>query len=111
MKIKKYNQFTAMLAVTKASFRSITRSPSAVVFTLLFPLIFILVFGFLENSGVQLDLGIHSASDKKNEVYQTLSNTPGIHLIDNESDENLYHDLEKGRIDAVLNIRVNTNPA
>ena len=64
-----YSQLTAMFAVTKASFRSITRSPSAVVFTLLFPLIFILVFGFLENTGVQLDLGIHSASEKGNYLW------------------------------------------
>ncbi len=107
--MKKYNQFTAMLAVTKASFRSITRSPSAVVFTLLFPLIFILVFGFLENSGVQLDLGIHSGSEKNNDVFQSLKNTPGIHLIEDETDAGLYNDLEKGRIDAVLTIRMNAD--
>ena len=102
-----YSQFTAMLAVTKASFRSITRSPSAVVFTLLFPLIFILVFGFLENSGVKLDLGIHSGSNKSNEVFSTLKGAPGIHLIEDETDEQLYSDLEKGRIDAVLIIKLN----
>jgi len=105
--MNKYSQLHAMLAVSKASFRSITRSPSAVVFTLLFPLIFILVFGFLENSGVQLDLGIHSATEKNNEVFQLLKNAPGIHLIDDEPDADLYSDLEKGRIDAVLTIRMN----
>ena len=43
--MQKYSQTKAMLAIAKASLRSIMRSPSAVVFTLAFPLIFILVFG------------------------------------------------------------------
>ncbi len=104
---KKYNQVTAMLSIAKASFRSITRSPSAVVFTLLFPLIFIMVFGFLENTGVRLDLGIHSSTEKNNAVYESLHAAPGIRLIEDESDNQLYHDLEKGRIDAILTIRMN----
>ena len=109
--MKHYSQLTAMLAVTRASLRSITRSPSAVVFTLLFPLIFILVFGFLDNPGVQLDLGIHSETDKNNEVFNTLNKAPGIKLIEDESDDELYHDLEKGRIDGVLTIRLNPDTA
>ncbi|MBL7915115.1 MAG: ABC transporter permease [Bacteroidia bacterium] len=105
--MKKYSQLTAMLAISKASFRSITRSPSAVVFTLLFPLIFILVFGFLGGNGITLELGIHSGSDGKNEVYDALKNMAGIKLIEDKSDDALYKELEKGRIDAVLNIRMN----
>ncbi len=105
--MKKYSQLTAMLAISKASFRSITRSPSAVVFTLLFPLIFIPVFGFLGGNGITLELGIHSGSDGKNEVYDALKNMAGIKLIEDKSDDALYKELEKGRIDAVLNIRMN----
>jgi ABC-2 type transport system permease protein len=107
---KKYNQLTAMLAIAKASFRSITRSPSAVVFTLLFPLIFILVFGFLGGNGLNLDLGILSASDKNNEIINTVKNIPGVHTIENKSDSELYKDLQKGRIDGVLTIRRNELP-
>ena len=98
-----------MLAITKASFRSITRSPSAVVFTLLFPLIFILVFGFLGGSGLNLDLGIHSASEKNNSVYEQLKAIQGIHLLEDESDVDLYKDLEKGKIDAVIVIKQNND--
>lgn len=43
-----YSQITAMFSITKASFRSILRSPSAVVFSIAFPLVFILVFGFIK---------------------------------------------------------------
>jgi ABC-2 type transport system permease protein len=51
-----YSQTRAMMAIAKASFRSITRSPSAVVFTLVFPLIFITVFGFIKGGNVSLDV-------------------------------------------------------
>ena len=40
-----------MLAITKASLKGIFRSPSAVIFSFLFPLIFILTFGFIGDSG------------------------------------------------------------
>jgi ABC-2 type transport system permease protein len=46
-----YSQLRAMLAITKASLRAIFRSPSAVLFSIAFPLIFILVFGFIGGSG------------------------------------------------------------
>ena len=100
-----------MLAITKASFRSITRSPSAVVFTLLFPLVFILVFGFLGGSGLNLDLGIHSTSEKNNSVYDQLKDIGGIHLLEDVSDEELYKDLEKGKIDAVIIIKATNDTA
>jgi hypothetical protein len=50
-----------MFAIARASFRSITRSPSAVVFTLAFPLVFILVFGFIGGGGIS----VHVAVKKK----------------------------------------------
>ncbi|HNL65926.1 MAG TPA: ABC transporter permease, partial [Ferruginibacter sp.] len=49
--MQKYSQVRAMLAITKASLRAIFRSPSAVVFSFAFPFVFILVFGFIGNSG------------------------------------------------------------
>lgn len=105
--MKKYSQITAMLAISKASFRSITRSPSAVVFTLAFPLIFILVFGFLGGNGITLELGIHPDAEHNNQIYERLKGTPGIKLIEDKSDDFLYKELEKGRIEAILNIKMN----
>ena len=40
-----------MFAITKASLHAIFRSPSAVIFGFAFPFIFILVFGFIGDSG------------------------------------------------------------
>jgi len=46
-----YNQIRAMLAITKGSLKATFRSPSAVLFSIGFPLIFILVFGFIGGGG------------------------------------------------------------
>lgn len=104
---KKYNQFTAMFAVARASFRSITRSPSAVVFTLLFPLIFILVFGFIGNNSVNLKLGFHSVTDTTNAIYGNISKLPGVQIVPDKTDDELYKELEKGRIAAIVSIVMN----
>ncbi|MEJ7673275.1 MAG: hypothetical protein WKF59_11305 [Chitinophagaceae bacterium] len=56
--MKPYSQTTAMLAITKASLRAIFRSPSAVIFGFAFPLIFILVFGFIGGGGVTVRVAL-----------------------------------------------------
>ncbi|HMI01522.1 MAG TPA: ABC transporter permease [Pedobacter sp.] len=84
---KPYSNTKATLALAKASFRSIMRSPSAVVFTLAFPLIFILVFGFLGGGGVHVDVAVAPGSDLQNPVIKA---------------------LEKGNYDAVIAVQRNT---
>lgn len=95
-----------MLAITRASFRSITRSPSAVVFTLVFPLIFILVFGFLGGGGQRIDLGISSSCDKDNIYYESLLKIPVFRFTE-ASDSEMITALTKGRIDGILTITKN----
>jgi ABC-2 type transport system permease protein len=101
----KYNQLKAMLAVSKASFRSITRSPSAVVFTLVFPLIFILVFGFLEGGSIRVDVGVLKNSDRQNPVYYKAHYIPAIRLIESSNDSEQLALLARGQLDAVLNVK------
>jgi len=105
---KPYSNFNATLAIAKASFRSILRSPSAVIFTLLFPLIFILVFGFIGGGGITVDLGVTKGSDVNNPIYKALQSSGVIHLVTNESAEQMNKDLAKGHLDAILNITKNT---
>ena len=106
----KYNQFTALWAITKASLRSVLRSPSSVVFSLAFPLVFILVFGFIGGSDkVSFSIAIDKSSDTLNPVYTSLKNVPGITII-HKADAELSEDIEKGRISAVINIQKNTAP-
>src|ERR1700748_3347775 len=108
---KPYSNFKAMLAIAKASFRSIVRSPSSVVFTLLFPLIFILVFGFISGGGViSVDVGVAKTNDTLNPVYQALKKVSVVHLIHDQTPEQMEANLKKGSIDAILNIQKNAKP-
>lgn len=102
--MEKYSQIKAMWAISRASFRSITRSPSAVVFTLLFPLIFILVFGFINGGGISLDAALDPESDLNNPVMEALIKTEGVHLIPGMSKSDIERQLEKGELDAMVGV-------
>ena len=93
------------MAIARASFRSIMRSPSAVVFTLLFPLIFILVFGFINGGGMRLDVALAGESDLKNPVFDSIASMQGIHLVPGLTKVEIDHNLQKGDIDAIINIQ------
>jgi ABC-2 type transport system permease protein len=102
---KKYSQFRAMMALAVASFRSTLRSPSAVIFTLAFPLIFVVVFGFIGGGGFKMDVAVDHNIDKDNPVYKALVSNPSIHIIDNQSEEETIKELERGNASAWLNIQ------
>ena len=80
-----YSNTKAMFALAKASFRSIMRSPSSVVFTLAFPLIFILVFGFLGGGGTHIDVGITPKSDINNPIIRAIKHASIIRLSENKT--------------------------
>lgn len=104
-----YSHTKATLALAKASFRSIMRSPSAVVFTLAFPLIFILVFGFLGGGGTKLDIAIAPNSDLNNPIINSLDKISVVRLIKNDSQDNIDKKLEKGNYDALISVEKNPN--
>ena len=106
---KSYSNLKATLAIAKASFRSILRSPSAVIFSLAFPLIFIVVFGFIGKGGVSVDVGIAKTCNTTNPVYKVLSKVSVLKLITGETEADMKADLEKGRIDAIIDIQQNAN--
>lgn len=101
---QKYNQFTAFTALTKASFKAMLRSPSAVVFTIGFPLIFVLVFGFIGDSAFTVRVGIEKNADIHNPVYEALAANKMIRLVTDESKEEMLEDLKKGRLTTIINI-------
>ncbi|WDF54756.1 ABC transporter permease [Mucilaginibacter sp. KACC 22063] len=102
-----YSNFNATMAIAKASLRSILRSPSAVVFSLLFPLIFIIVFANIGGGGVKVDVGVVKGSDTINPVYQALKKVSVVNLITSQSAADMQKNLEKGSIDAVIDIKRN----
>jgi ABC-2 type transport system permease protein len=105
-----YNHTKATLALAKASFRSIMRSPSAVVFTLAFPLIFILIFGFLGGGGIRIHLAVAPGSDLQNPVIKALEQTDVIDLQKGITGADIQQLLEKGKIAGVINVHKNTVP-
>lgn len=100
-----YSQLRALLAVTKGSLRAIFRSPSSVLFSIFFPLILIVVFGFLgNNGGPSYKLYLNPDSDTANEVVRTLHQTRGIRFVPYKDTAALNSDLIKGRITGVITV-------
>lgn len=104
---KPYSQLKAMFAITRSGLISIFRSPSAVAFSFAFPLVFILVFGFLGSGNrVVLRAAIAADADTTGYLYKAIKTVPGIIFIDKPIQE-LNSDLEKGRLTAIINIQKN----
>lgn len=99
-----YSQFKAFAAVTKAALRSIAKSPSSVVFTIAFPLVFILVFGFLGSGGnYSIKVGFAPGTDTLNPVYMGLKHA-SIVKITTGDEKQLQEQLQKGNISALIHI-------
>ncbi|HRH65967.1 MAG TPA: ABC transporter permease [Bacteroidia bacterium] len=106
---REYSQWKAMMAITVASLRSITRSPSAVIFSLGFPLVFIVVFGFISGNRIQLGIGVDSRCDTTSTIFQSIRSASNVELVTNKQNDELKEQLIKGRIDAILYIRRENN--
>jgi ABC-2 type transport system permease protein len=107
----KYSQVKAMFAITKASLRSILRSPSAVVFSFVFPFIFIIVFGFIGGgSGMQAyNVVMAPNADTNNLIYTVFKKTPVLKFKKFDTDEQLKLAQQKGRVAGVINIIKNAD--
>jgi ABC-2 type transport system permease protein len=105
-----YSNTRAMLALIKASLQSIIKSPSAIVFSIAFPLIFILVFGFL--GGSSSNSGFHVAlapgSDTSNEFYIALQNMPVL-VWESGDSASIDKMLKEGDIAAIVELKKNTD--
>src|SRR3569833_1250644 len=102
---KPYSNTRATLAIAKASFRSILRSPSAVVFSLVFPLIFIVVFAYIGDRPVSVDVGVAKTCDTTAPVYKALKTVKMVNLVTDQSTEEMNKNLSKGSIDAIIDIK------
>jgi ABC-2 type transport system permease protein len=96
-----------MFAITRASLRAIFRSPSAIIFSFAFPLIFILVFGFIGGgSRVSVRVAFDDRSDTTGSLYQAITHAQGIKVV-RGSQTQLRSDLEKGRLHAIISLNKN----
>jgi len=72
-------QLRAVMALAKASFKAMLHSPVSVVLSLLFPFIFIVVFGSMVDTRiVPLKIALEPSCDTANVIYRTLAETDNI---------------------------------
>jgi ABC-2 type transport system permease protein len=107
----KYNQFRAMLAITKGSFKAIIRNPSAVAFSFGFPLIFILVFGFIGGGAPTVSIALAHQRDSSAVVIRGLLKNPMIRMTEEKDTTAIRNELVKGRIAAVVSVDSMRSPA
>jgi ABC-2 type transport system permease protein len=107
-----YSNARAMRALIKASLQAILKSPSAIVFSIAFPLIFILVFGFLGSSSRSgnMHVAVAPGSDTSNELYYALHNIPVLVWESGDTAE-VSRMLKEGDIVATVGIQRNVDSA
>ena len=103
---KQYNQSKALLAISKASLLAIVKNPGALFFSLVFPLIFVWIFGsFGEGGFSRYKIALAQNADTSNVLlYQTINHFPLLNIVHYSDTTQQRIDLEKGRISAVMNI-------
>jgi ABC-2 type transport system permease protein len=101
---QKYNQLRAMLAIAKGSFKAILRNPSAVAFSFGFPLVFILVFGFIGGGPPTVDIALGHRGDTAYSVIKGLLRNPIVRLTEEQDSVKVRQALVKGRIAAILTV-------
>jgi len=99
-----YNQRRALLAITKASFKSIFKSPSSTFFSLFFPIVLIIIFGSIGGGGgVSFDVALDKRSDTTNMIYQAITHAPIFDVAKGDEAE-IRDRLKKGRLTAIIHI-------
>lgn len=104
--MNKPSQFKSALVISKYSLLATLRSPTSIVFSLLFPIIFITVFGsIVPGQAPAIKVAIAKGADTSNSVFTALKKTDAISLQLGLSPGEQAEDLKKGRITAVLSIK------
>ncbi|PSL44374.1 ABC-2 type transport system permease protein [Chitinophaga niastensis] len=102
---KKYSQFKAASVLAKASLIATLRSPTSVVFALLFPIIFVTVFGaMVDNTAVNVKIMLSPHSDTSSPVYKAVKAIKIFHLSQGSDSAAMIAELKKGRIAGILYI-------
>jgi ABC-2 type transport system permease protein len=101
-----YSQSRALWAIVKASFKAIFAQPMAIFFSIMFPIIFIFIFGSFGNRGTpSYNVAIDPASDTSNPFFAALKLHPSLHVASYADTGARNKDLLKGNLTAVLTLK------
>lgn len=99
------NEIKAVLILSKYSLLATLRSPTSVVFSLLFPIIFIVVFGsMIGDQTPVMKLAVGPGCDTVNLLYKAIGKIPAITLKKGMSAAEQSEALRKGQLTGVLTI-------
>lgn len=103
---KKYSQLKAALVLSKASLIATLRSPTSVVFALLFPIIFVTVFGaMVDNTAVKVKIVLSPHSDTSSPMYAAIKGIKIFDLSQGTDSAAMLAELKKGRIAGILHLQ------
>jgi ABC-2 type transport system permease protein len=102
---KQYSQARALWAVTKGSFKAIFNQPTAIFFSLMFPIIFILIFGAFGNGGgTSYKIALAPDCDTANAFFDSLKNNSQVRIVRYPDTATMNKEMNKGRIAAIVSI-------
>ena len=96
-----------LLSIIKKNFAIVLNNPSSLIFLMLFPIIFIGIVGFTfsSNDYYNVKIGIFDMDENKEMLERHFPNSQKIQLI-HYSPENCFKYLERTKLDACLNIKL-----
>lgn len=101
-----YSNMQAMRALIKASLQAMFKSPSAIVFTIAFPLSMIIVFGFLRSgSSGSIRVAPEPGSDTTSPAYLALRSTDAIKWVATTDTGGVKKLLQQGDVAATMYIK------
>ena len=101
-----YSQSRALWAITRASFKAIFANPSAIIFSILFPIIFVLIFGAFGRGGAPVyRVAVSEGCDTLNIFFQSIKANPQIRVISYPDTVARNKDLLKGRLSALICVK------
>lgn len=103
---KPYSQSKALWAITRASFKAIFANPAAIFFSLMFPIIFVLIFGaFGDRGGPNYKVALSADSDTTGTFIQRIRKDGIVRLVTYSDTVARRKDLVRGNLSAILTIK------
>ena len=100
---RKPGQWKAFLALAWYAFKAQTRNPATFLFSFMFPVVFISVFGVIGNTQPKINVGIPDTAPKNNPVIETVYQRDFIEETTG-SYKTLEEQLIQGKIAAIIDI-------